>query len=414
LARGTVVAALIGLVGAGVSGLGGFGAPGAGAVGSTPTTPTTAVAPSPSQISTDQARVNSIEASLAEEEQQSALLDDRYDTAVEAEQNAQAQLAVISTKLVQTKTQVDADKRRLTSDAIKAYVYGTPQSQVTSLFTSSADLGDARTQYTKQIVGDLNSARQALETSETELSSQQSQQQNLASEAQSQANQARLLAEQNQQAASAAQATLATVKGQLAQEVLQAAVVQAQQKAAAAAQSGNGGDAGGAQAAAAVAAAVGGTAGAASAAGAANQAGGGVTPSGPVGGSTAGTNQGRVAANAAVSQLGVPYIWGGETPWQGFDCSGLVQWAWSQSGVWIPRTTETQWAALPHVSLAALEPGDLLFYYDLDGDNQVDHVVMYVGSGPWGSQTVIQAPSFGSTVSYSPIWSAGLIGAARP
>ncbi len=372
------------------------------------------MAPSPSQISSDQARVDSIEATLAQEEQQSSLLDNRYDTAIENEQNAQAQLAVITTKLVQTKAQVQVDKQRLTNDAIKAYVYGTPQSSVTSLFTSSADLGDARTQYTKQIVGDLNSARLALQASQTELSSQLAAEQGLAAQAQSQANQARLLAEQNQQAAADTQATLATVKGQLAQEVLQAAVIQAQQKAAAAAQANTPGAAGGAQAAGAVAAAVGGSAGAASAAGAANQAGGGVSPSGPVSGSTAGTGQGQAAANSALSQLGVPYVWGGETPGQGFDCSGLVQWAWSQAGVWIPRTTETEWAALPHVSLAALQPGDLLFYYDLDGDNQVDHVVMYVGSGPWGTQTVIQAPYTGSTVSYSPIWTAGLIGAARP
>ena len=120
------------------------------------------------------------------------------------------------------------------------------------------------------------------------------------------------------------------------------------------------------------------------------------------------------AVQAAVSQLGVPYVFGGESPGSGFDCSGLVQWAWAQAGVSIPRTTETQWPALPHVSLANLQPGDLLFYYNLDDDNQVDHVVMYTGSGPYGAATVIQAPFTGSTVSYSPIFTEGLIGAARP
>jgi hypothetical protein len=50
----------------------------------------------------------------------------------------------------------------------------------------------------------------------------------------------------------------------------------------------------------------------------------------------------------------------------------------------------------------------------LDGDNQVDHVVMYTGAGPYGTDTVIQAPFTGSTVSYSPIFTQGLIGAARP
>jgi cell wall-associated NlpC family hydrolase len=119
------------------------------------------------------------------------------------------------------------------------------------------------------------------------------------------------------------------------------------------------------------------------------------------------------AAQAAMSQLGDPYVWGGDSP-PDFDCSGLVQWSWGQAGTSIPRTTETQWAALPHVPLDALEPGDLLYYYNLDGDDQVDHVVMFVGSGPYGGQTVIQAPYTGATVSYSPIFTDGLIGAARP
>jgi cell wall-associated NlpC family hydrolase len=117
---------------------------------------------------------------------------------------------------------------------------------------------------------------------------------------------------------------------------------------------------------------------------------------------------------AAESQLGVPYQWGGETAGVGFDCSGLTQWAWGQAGVSIPRTSETQWADLTHVPLDQLEPGDLLFYYNLDGDDSVDHVVMYVGSGPYGSQTIIQAPYTGVDVSYAPIFTEGLIGAAQP
>ena len=89
---------------------------------------------------------------------------------------------------------------------------------------------------------------------------------------------------------------------------------------------------------------------------------------------------------AAESQIGVPYVWGGETPGVGFDCSGLVQWAWAKAGIQIPRTTESQWPdAGPRARLNDLEPGDLLFYYNLDGDNAVDHVVMYVGPVPTAS-----------------------------
>jgi peptidoglycan DL-endopeptidase CwlO len=124
--------------------------------------------------------------------------------------------------------------------------------------------------------------------------------------------------------------------------------------------------------------------------------------------------RGLAAVHYAESQIGVPYLWGGETPGVGFDCSGLVQWAWGRAGVSIPRTTETQWPALAHVPLTSLEPGDLLYYYNLDGDHLVDHLVMYVGSGPYGVNTVIAAAHSGTTVSYAPLFTAGLIGASRP
>ena len=67
-----------------------------------------------------------------------------------------------------------------------------------------------------------------------------------------------------------------------------------------------------------------------------------------------------------------------------------------------------------HVPLSQLRPGDLLFYYNLDGDHQVDHVVMYVGSGPWGTSTIISAAHTGTNIALSPIFTYGLIGAARP
>jgi cell wall-associated NlpC family hydrolase len=132
---------------------------------------------------------------------------------------------------------------------------------------------------------------------------------------------------------------------------------------------------------------------------------------GPSGGSNP---TGDAAVQAAISQLGVPYVWGGESPGMGFDCSGLTQWSWGQAGIGIPRTADSQYEATSSVSLSTLEPGDLLFYYNLDTDHTVDHVVMYVGSGPYGSQTIIQAPETGEDVSYAPLYTFGLIGAGQP
>jgi cell wall-associated NlpC family hydrolase len=126
------------------------------------------------------------------------------------------------------------------------------------------------------------------------------------------------------------------------------------------------------------------------------------------------TAQGLAAVHYAEREIGVPYVWGGETPGVGFDCSGLVQWAWGQAGIAIPRTTESQWPAMVHVPLTELQPGDLLYYNNLDGDNAIDHVVMYVGSGPWGTSTVIAAPYTGTDVELAPLFTNGLEGAARP
>ncbi len=383
--------------------------------GATTSTTLPGPAPNQTQINATQSQVSQIEATLTQEEQQTSILDDKYNTAVQSLQNAQATMKSLTTSLLHTRSSVEADKRTVTTDAVAAYVYGTPDTGFASYFSSSADLSQARNQYTNQIVGNLTKDEATLQRSEARLQNEEVQQQSVAAQAQAEAAQAKSLAQANEQEAAATKGTLDQVQGQLAQEVAQAAIQEAQQEAAAAAKAASEKQqqeaAAAAAAAATVAGAVGGSSSGAAATDAANQAAG---ATGPVGGSSTGGGAGMAAVQAAVSQLGVPYVFGGEQAGAGFDCSGLVQWAWGQAGVSIPRTTESQWPALTHVSLDSLQPGDLLFYYNLDGDNQVDHVVMYTGSGPYGTDTVIQAPFTGSTVSYSPIFTEGLIGAARP
>ena len=411
VARAAVIAGLLGVWCS--------GATAAGATGSSTSTTLPGAAPNQSQINATQSQVAQIEGTLTQEEQQTSILDDKYNTAVQSLQNAQTALQTIDTGLVHARSAVDTDKRLVATDAVSAYVYGTPETGFASYFSSSATDNEARNQYTDQIVGNLTRDESALQRSEARLQTEQAQQQTVAAQAQQEAAQAKSLAQANEQEAATTKATLGQVQGQLAQEVAQAAIEEAQQEAAAAAKAASQAQqqqaAAAAEAAATVAGAVGGSSSGAAATDAANQASGCTSgTTGPVGGSASGSGAGMAAVQAAVSQLGVPYVFGGEQPGVGFDCSGLVQWAWAQAGVSIPRTTETQWPALQHVSLDALEPGDLLFYYNLDGDSQVDHVVMYTGSGPYGTDTVIQAPFTGSTVSYSPIFTEGLIGAARP
>ena len=113
----------------------------------------------------------------------------------------------------------------------------------------------------------------------------------------------------------------------------------------------------------------------------------------------------------AGSQLSVPYVWGGETPGPGpgaeFDCSGLVQWAYGTAGISLPRTAAEQSQTVPQVSADQIRPGDLVFWND--GTTSVQHVAIYIGEG-----LVLQAPATGSVVSFSPIWTTGLVGFGRP
>ncbi len=68
------------------------------------------------------------------------------------------------------------------------------------------------------------------------------------------------------------------------------------------------------------------------------------------------------AVSYAESQIGTPYVYGGATPQSGFDCSGLVVWAYGLAGVVVPRVANDQWHDEPHVALSDLVPGDLVFF----------------------------------------------------
>jgi cell wall-associated NlpC family hydrolase len=74
----------------------------------------------------------------------------------------------------------------------------------------------------------------------------------------------------------------------------------------------------------------------------------------------AGADPRRTAIRLARSMCGVTYHWGGTSPW-GFDCSGLVQWAYALAGVPLPRDAGDQQAVVPPTR-GPLRPGDLLFF----------------------------------------------------
>ena len=116
----------------------------------------------------------------------------------------------------------------------------------------------------------------------------------------------------------------------------------------------------------------------------------------------------RAAVRWALAQLGDPYRWGATGP-DTFDCSGLTSSAYRAAGVSIPRVSRAQWGAGPHVALANLLPGDLIFYADNPSDpGTIHHVGMYIGNG-----LMVHAPHTGDVVRVASIWREGYAGATR-
>jgi cell wall-associated NlpC family hydrolase len=115
-----------------------------------------------------------------------------------------------------------------------------------------------------------------------------------------------------------------------------------------------------------------------------------------------GIGQGAIAVQAALTQVGAPYSWGGAAP-GGFDCSGLVMWAFQQAGIALPHSSQ----ALAHggqpVSLSDLQPGDVLTFY-----SDASHAGLYIGDG-----LMVHSSTFGVPVRVVPMNSSGPIYDAR-
>jgi murein DD-endopeptidase len=95
------------------------------------------------------------------------------------------------------------------------------------------------------------------------------------------------------------------------------------------------------------------------------------------------------AATTALSLVGTPYRYGGATP-AGFDCSGLVYYAYLQAGLQVPRSSELQYLAASPVPLQLAQRGDLLFF-KIAG--RVSHVAIYLDVDHF-----VHAPSSGKSV----------------
>ncbi len=115
-----------------------------------------------------------------------------------------------------------------------------------------------------------------------------------------------------------------------------------------------------------------------------------VSATGSTGGAT-----GAGAVAAARKYLGVPYVFGSTDPARGLDCSSLMQRAYADIGVQIPRIAADQArVGTPVANLAQARPGDLLAF-----NSPVDHIAMYVGGGK-----MIAAPQPGERVKIQDVY----------
>ena len=93
------------------------------------------------------------------------------------------------------------------------------------------------------------------------------------------------------------------------------------------------------------------------------------------------------AVRFALDEVGVPYRWGGESPQTGFDCSGLVRWAYGRVGIDLPHNSYALYSDGRRVPESGMTPGDILFFEGLG------HVGLYLGRG-----RMVHAPQTGRNV----------------
>jgi peptidoglycan DL-endopeptidase CwlO len=120
----------------------------------------------------------------------------------------------------------------------------------------------------------------------------------------------------------------------------------------------------------------------------------------PGGGSDSGDR--GVVVQAALTQIGTPYVWGGAAP-GGFDCSGLVMWAFQQAGIALPHSSQALAQGGQPVAMSDLQPGDVLTFY-----SDASHAGIYVGDG-----MMVHSSTFGQPVRVVPMESSGPIYDAR-
>jgi cell wall-associated NlpC family hydrolase len=263
-------------------------------------------------ISTARAKAAALYAQIQRMDRQIGRLGQRYDEAQWRLSSLRSTIAHTQQIVAAANSQVASDRSHLEQAALNDYVNNGSGTSSNPLFTSDQTSSAAREIYTQVAVGNVQQRVASLRLSTIALTQQKSVLRAQLASANAATRDAAASLQQAERVQSHLTSALHSVKGQiavyLAQEQAAAAARAAAQWNAAHHHRGGGG----------------------------RQGGGGSYPAPPP------NSRANIAVGAALSYLGVPYVWGGASR-SGVDCSGLVMLAWRAAGVYLPTTAALKW-----------------------------------------------------------------------